>query len=64
MEGFYRKKGVARKSLAKDKKQFFWARTLSFWDEGTAWVLSCRLPLLPLVGQGWDREGPCDRLPY
>lgn len=36
MEDFYREEGGARKSLAKDKKRFLWARTSSFGVKGTA----------------------------
>lgn len=62
-EGFYRKKGGERKSLVKEKKGLFWARTTYFWREETQRVLSCRMRLLPLgwgVGVGWGEGQHAD----
>ena len=56
MEGFYKLEGGARKSLAKEKKGLFGARTSFLGIKDWARVLSCRLPRLPLgwgQGEGW-----------
>ena len=57
MEGFYRKKGGARKLLRKDS---FGPEHLLFAEKRKARILSCRLLLLP---RG-NREGPGDTLPH
>lgn len=56
MEGFYRKKGEARKLLA--KVRIIWGSDIFGGGEGEGFLL-CRL-LLSME----DGEGLCDRLPY
>lgn len=57
MEEFYRKEDGSKKSLAKEKEDYF-SPNILFGKKRIARVLSCRLPFL--LG---DEEGPSDRLP-
>lgn len=55
MEGFHRKKGVARELLKEEKVILGQGQlVLGEGSRGCEGFLSCRLPLLSV----WDREGP------